>query len=101
MFDEGGFLATVQQFVDPVAVVFAMTVCWLIKQLLFKDAATGLTNLAPGNLLTRIFPAMPILLAVGYVIVTGYHSYAGNVLASKGIVSGAMAGYLNRTWKVT
>jgi hypothetical protein len=98
--DEWGFFSTAQQFIDPVAVIFAITACWLIKQIFFQEAGQASGFMRPGEIWTRIFPAMPILLAVLYVVVTGYKSYTGNVLASKGIVSGAVAGYLNRAWKV-
>lgn len=98
--DEYTFLQTAQMFVDPVAVIFAITASQLLKSWFFTDKATDTKTLLPGTLWNRIFPSVPILLACFYVIALNYKIYNINVLINKGIVSGAMAGFFFRTWKV-
>ncbi len=99
--DEWGFLQTLQSSMNPVAVVFAITVCWVIKQWFFRDIGDTHGWLRPGTLGSRIFPTAPIFLATLYVIATGYKQFGINELLSRGIVSGAMAGFFYRTWKVS
>jgi len=95
------FIRTLQSYVDPVAVLFAMTTTYMIKTLFFTDKATDTSSLRPGTLINRLFPILPILLAGVYTVVFGYKQFPAEFLVSKSIVSGTMAGYFYRTWKVS
>ena len=99
--DEWGFFQTVQQFIDPVAIIFAVTICWLVKKWFFTADGEKIGGELAGTFWGRIFPSTPVLLATAFVLVSGWDTYTTNVLVSKGVISGAVAGYLNRTWKVT
>jgi len=97
---EWAFLQTVQRFIDPVAILFAMTVTFILRRALFrKEPIKGFIR--PGTFASRMFPVVPIFLATAFVVAMGYKISPKEFLISKGIVSGAMAGFFHRTWKVS
>lgn len=95
------FLQTLQRYVDPVSIAFAMTTCWLIKNWFFRDTGADKGELRPGTFWARVFPTLPVLLATAFVLASGYKNSPTDFLVSKGIVSGTMAGFFHRTWKVS
>lgn len=101
---EWQFLTEARTFLDYVAVVFALTASQGIKVLFFNDPKLGKGVLAPGSLWSRAFPLIPVVLATLWVLLWGIILPEGKgvqEIANRGIISGAVAGYLNRSWKVT
>lgn len=118
--DEGSFFLQLLGSVNVVAVAFAITTTALLKYLIFKPPKAGTIDPLPTpaweTVLERILPVTPIFFATLYVLVQGYIEIQYGIVEAKlspvqvnkwatvinkGVVSGAMAGYLYRVWKVS
>jgi hypothetical protein len=118
--DEGTFFLQLIGSVDIVAVAFAITTTAILKYVLFRSPDSGTNDplLAPEwkVIAGRAIPLLPIFFAMIYVLVKGYVEMRYGIVqtkmspekvlgwsatAGRGVVSGAMAGYLYRTWKVS
>jgi hypothetical protein len=118
--DEGAFFLQLLGSVDVVAVAFAITTTSMLKYILFRPPDPGTIDPLPPpawkTFVGRVLPIMPILFATFYVLAKGYieinygiaqakmspeHVKGWATVANRGVVSGAMAGYAYRVWKVS
>jgi hypothetical protein len=118
--DEGTFFLQLLSSVNVIAVAFAITTTAILKYILFRSPDSGTNDplLAPEwkVIAGRAIPLLPIFFATSYVLAQGYVEMRYGVVLAKlpgvkitgwaaivgrGVVSGAMAGYLYRTWKVS
>lgn len=118
--DEGTFFLQLLSSVDVIAVAFAITTTSVLKYLLSRPPDPGKVDPLPTpawkTFVERAIPLLPIFFATSYVLVKGgIEMHYGIVqtkmapekilgwsaIAGRGVVSGAMAGYLYRVWKVS
>jgi len=118
--DEGTFFMQLMSSVDVIAVAFAITTTAILKYLLFRPPDPGTIDPLPvpawKKIVERFIPLLPIFFATLYVLVKGYVEMQYGIvqtkmapekilgwsaIAGRGVVSGAMAGYLYRAWKVS
>jgi branched-subunit amino acid transport protein len=99
------FLAMLQQYVDPVAVLISIIVTQLIKGLIPSPEGQG--KWAVGPILNRFLPYIPVLMGIltiilkDVIVCNGAQPMAYDDAIIKGMISGAMGAYLYRTAKVT
>jgi hypothetical protein len=118
--DEGTFFLQLLSSVDVIAVAFAITTTAILKYVLFRPPDAGTIDPLPipawKSTVERAIPLLPIFFATLYVLVKGAIEMQYGIvqtkmapekvlgwsaIAGRGVVSGAMAGYLFRVWKVS
>jgi len=99
------YLQIVQQFVNMKAVLIAVMLTQLVKYFLPSPPETPAgertTELEPGKWWTRLIPFCPIFLGMVFCYFIERDSRYTFDDVVKGFMSGALAGYLYRTTKVT
>lgn len=87
----------VMAFIDPLVVFMVLVISEVIKRLIPADGVVGTSTLPPW--VNRLMPMLPLVL--GMVLICVKMKCLPNVdLMIKGLVSGAVAAYLYRTYKV-
>ncbi len=100
------FLALLQQYIDPVAVLLAVIFTQLIKGVIPSPPGTA-SKWAVGPVVNRLLPYFPVAIGIGVIVIKdvwvcdGAKPMAYDDAIIKGMISGAAGAYLYRTAKVT
>ncbi len=102
--DMTNILAVIWAYVDPVVVGLVIVGMEVIKRALpTPEGAASKSEVSAG--ITRSLPLLALLLGIGFLYLKSHLGCATNVFLSvvliKGILSGAIAAYIYRTYKVS